>query len=131
MLFSQVNWQFKYALLFHLHSPDDLQEWLQRVGDWETIVKPDLINLVEAYKDRGVNEFAIFGMCWGGKVATLAATELKNEFKAAGLVHPSSVTNEEANGVQIPMYLMPTASEPDMVRHLFAHISSPIIIEFE
>jgi len=96
-------------------SPAELQAWLQRVGDWETIVKPDLINLVEAYRDRGINEVAIFGMCWGGKVATLAATELRDYFKASAIVHPASVANSEADGVEIPMFLMPTANEPDMV----------------
>jgi len=100
---------------FPPQNPDDLQQWLQRVGDWETIVKPDLINIVEAYRDKGIHEFAIFGMCWGGKVATLAATELKNYFEASAIVHPASVTNEEADGVEIPMYLMPTQNEPDML----------------
>lgn len=91
------------------------QEWLQRVGNWDSIVKPDLINIVSHYGSDGVVEFAIFGMCWGGKVATLAATHLGDKFKASGLVHPSQVTNEEAVNVTIPMYLMPTQGEPDMV----------------
>lgn len=88
---------------------------MQRVGDWETIVKPDLINIVNHYRNEGVTEFAIFGFCWGGKVSTLASIELSKEFKASALIHPSSVTTEEAFNVTIPMYLMPTQSENDMV----------------
>lgn len=88
---------------------------MDRVGDWDLIIKPDLINLVRHYQSRGIEEFAIFGMCWGGKIATLAAIELSEYFKASGLVHPSSVTDDEANEVQIPMYLMPANNDPDMV----------------
>jgi len=89
--------------------------WIDRVGDWNSIVKPDLINVVQHYQSEGVEEFAIFGFCWGGKVATLASIELSEFFKASALVHPSSVTNDEALDVQIPMYLMPTQNEPDML----------------
>ncbi len=96
-------------------SSTERQEWLQRVGDWDTIVKQDLINTVDYYEKEGVKEFAIFGFCWGGKVSTLASIQLSDKFKASGLVHPSSVTNEEAKDVKIPMYLMPTSGEGDMV----------------
>ncbi|KAJ6638609.1 putative AIM2 family protein C30D10.14 [Pseudolycoriella hygida] len=91
------------------------QQWLQRVGDWDSIVRPDLLSILEYYKTKGVMEFGIFGFCWGGKVATLTATHLSEEFKAAGIVHPSAVTNEEAVGVNIPMYLMPTRNDLDMM----------------
>jgi len=94
--------------------PNDRQEWMDRVGDWNGIIKPDLINIVQYYKSRDVEEFAIFGMCWGGKIATLAAIELSEYFKASGLVHPSSVTDDEAEDVKIPMYLMPASNDPDM-----------------
>lgn len=96
-------------------SATERQQWLARVGDWDTVVKPDLINIVDHYQNAGVTEFAIFGFCWGGKVSTLASIELADRFKASGLVHPSGVLNEEAADVKIPMYLMPTQNEPDMV----------------
>lgn len=85
-------------------------------GDWETVIKPDLLNILEHYRNEGVEEFAIFGFCWGGKQATNAAIELSEHFKASGLVHPSSVTIDEAVDVKIPMYLMPSSGEADMVR---------------
>lgn len=88
---------------------------MDRVGDWDSVVKPDLINVLDHYEKQGVTEFAIFGFCWGGKVATLASIELSDKFKASGLIHPSSVTNDEAVDVKIPMYLMPSGSEADMV----------------
>lgn len=98
-----------------IYRDDERQQWMQRVGDWDTIVKPDLINILNHYEQQGVQEFAIFGFCWGGKVSTLASTELGDRFKASGLVHPSSVTTGEAQGVQIPMYLMPSSNDLDMV----------------
>lgn len=76
---------------------------------------PDLINIVRHYQSQGVEEFAIFGMCWGGKVATLASIHLSDMFKASGLVHPSSVQDDEAVQINIPMYLMPANNDPDMV----------------
>lgn len=96
-------------------SPAERPEWSDRVTDWNRVVKPDLINLVNHYRSRGVEEFAIFGFCFGGKVSTLAAIELSDLFKASGLVHPSSVTDDEAYQVKIPMYLMPSMNEFNMV----------------
>lgn len=93
-----------------------VQEWLDRVGDWDLTVKPDLINLVRHYQEtRGVEEFAIFGMCFGGEIATLASIELSEYFKASGSVHASLVTDDQAEKVLVPMYLMPGSNDPDMV----------------
>ncbi len=97
-------------------SPVQLAAWLQRVGDWDSIIRPDLINIVRHYRNQGVQEFAIFGMCWGGGIGTLAAIELPDYFNASAIVHPSFVTNEQAQSVRMPMYLMPSRDEPDMVK---------------
>jgi len=94
---------------------NDRPEWLARVGDWESVVKPDLINIVSHYKNEGVEEFGIYGMCFGGKVATLASIHLSDLFKASALIHPSLVTNDEAFDVKVPMYLMPAMSDLDML----------------
>lgn len=102
-----------------LISPEDMQNWLQNNGSWDHIVKYDVATVINSFQSRdNISEVGIFGMCWGGKVATLAATEI-DEIKAAGLVHPSSVSNSEADGVRAPMYLCPTKDEPDMVIFLF------------
>lgn len=96
-------------------SPIELAAWLQRVGDWNSIIRPDLINIVRYYQSQGVEEFGIFGMCWGGQIGALSAIELSDYFKASAIVHPSFVTNDQAPTVRIPMYLMPSRDEPDMV----------------
>ncbi len=93
-----------------------VQEWIEGVGGWDLIVKPDLINLVRHYQQtKGVEEFAIFGMCFGGEIATLAAIELSEYFKAGGSVHASLVTDDQLENVRLPMYLMPARTDPDMV----------------
>jgi len=73
-------------------NPVELAAFLQRVGDWNNVVRPDLINIVQYYRNLGVEEFAIFGMCWGGQIAALSAIELFNEFRASATVHPSGMT---------------------------------------
>jgi len=95
--------------------PDDRQEWLDRVGDWNTVVRPDLLNVLSYYTSQGVEEFSIFGMCWGGRQATNSAIELGDFFKAAAIVHPAGVANSEAVNVRIPMYLMPSSNQTDML----------------
>jgi len=99
-------------------NPEEMQEWLQNNGSWDQIVKYDIQTVVNEFSLReNITEVGIFGMCWGGKVATLAATESAG-IKVAGIVHPSSVANSEATGVRVPMYLMPTNDEPDMLPFL-------------
>lgn len=102
----------KNALNF---SPIELEAWLQRYGNWNTTIRPDLINVVRYYQSQGVQEFALFGMCFGGQTGTYAAIELSDYLKATAVVHPRSFSNEQAPLVKIPMYLMPSRDQPDMV----------------
>jgi len=96
-------------------NPEDIQTWLQNNASWDGVVKYDINTVINAFATRdNITEVGIFGMCWGGKISTLAATEI-DEIKVAGLVHPSSVNNSEADGVRAPMYLLPSRSEPDML----------------
>lgn len=98
-----------------IYSPAERAEWVDRVTDWNRIVKPDLINLVQYYRSRGIEEFGILGFCWGGKVAELAAIQMDGSFKASAIIHPSSIVDEEAEEVKIPMYLMPAQGDLEMV----------------
>jgi len=95
--------------------PEDLTTWLQRVANWEAIVRPDLINLINYYRNQGVEEFAIYGFCWGGLIATLSSIELSDYFQASAMIHPSLITIDQAYNVRVPMYLMPSGDEPDML----------------
>jgi len=94
--------------------PSEREEWTARVTDYNKIVKPDLYNLLTYYRSRGIEEFAIFGFCYGAGVSTRAAEELSEHFKVSGIVHPSAVQTEDAYNVKIPMYLMPAKDDIDM-----------------
>lgn len=95
--------------------PEEYAEWSERVANWDTIVQYDIRNIINHYSsEQGISRYGIFGFCWGGKISTMAATHVP-EIKAAGLVHPSSVTNDMAQNVQAPMYLFPCLDDPDFV----------------
>jgi len=98
----------------------ELQDFMNSVGNWEDRVKPDVLAVIEEYTKRGANQFGLFGWCWGGKITTLAASDpdFKGKLGAAALIHPGLVTNDEAPGVQVPMYLMLSKTEPDMVHYM-------------
>lgn len=70
---------------------------------------------MQYYRNKGIEEFGILGFCWGGKVAELAAIHMDELFKASAIIHPSSIVNEEAEQVKIPMYLMPARDDLEMV----------------
>lgn len=96
-------------------SPEDYAEWQERVANWDTIVQYDVQRIIDYYWTTfGIKEVGIFGFCWGGKISTLAASQMPG-IKAAGLVHPSSVTIDMAQDVRAPMYLFPCLDDPDMV----------------
>mmetsp|Transcript_2685 Transcript_2685/g.9122 ORF Transcript_2685/g.9122 Transcript_2685/m.9122 type:complete len:80 (-) Transcript_2685:398-637(-) len=44
---------------------DDFMGWLGKAGDWETVVKPDVLAVVESEKKAGGNPtFGCVGFCW-------------------------------------------------------------------
>lgn len=98
------------------------------MADWDSIIRPDLINIVHYFQSLGVEEFAIFGMCWGGQIATLSAIELSDYFKAGGLVHPAFISNDEAYYVRIPLYLIPTGDGFDMVTSQFINVNVALLL---
>jgi len=110
--FRNVYWDINN---FPPKDPQELVTFINTRGDWEDYVKMDVVNVIEHFKStENVTEFGIYGMCWGGKISTRAAVEVP-EIKAAVLVHPSSVTTDEADEVVAPMYLLPSRGEANML----------------
>lgn len=90
--------------------------FIEEKGNWNKNVKTDVRNVIEHYKTtENITSVGIFGFCWGGRITLDAALEL-DEIKAGGLVHPSLIKNEEAEGVKRPLILLPSKNESDMVR---------------
>ncbi|XP_057524465.1 endo-1,3;1,4-beta-D-glucanase-like isoform X2 [Amaranthus tricolor] len=80
-----------------------LQVWLK---DHEAAkafeeVKP----IVDTLKHKGMHKIGAAGFCWGGKVVALLAQN--DEYIQAGvLLHPSAVTEDDIEGVKVPLAIL-------------------------
>jgi len=95
--------------------PTVIKPWMLKAGSWEDVVKPDVLSLLTHYKKQGVTSFGMFGFCFGGKMSVLAAQHLSEEIKVAGSIHPAMIETDEANNVKIPILLIPSKDEPDLI----------------
>jgi dienelactone hydrolase len=62
-----------------------------------------------------IEEWAVFGTCWGGKLAAMLSTE-GTLFRVAGQAHPSLIEIGDAEKVAIPMVVLPSVDEVPEVR---------------
>jgi len=93
----------------------ETNRFIAELGNWTVTAERDTRMLMDHYRQmQNATEFGIFGFCWGGYAATHAAITLP-EMRGSGLVHPSLVANSDAIGVQIPMYLLPSRDEVNML----------------
>ncbi|ODM97694.1 putative AIM2 family protein C30D10.14 [Orchesella cincta] len=100
---------------FPIADQEEVDAWVEQYASWNGVAKPDVQNIINHFRTtENITEFGIFGMCYGGLISTMAATEI-NEVKAAGWVHPTYVTTEMANDVKVPMCLLPTLNDPDYI----------------
>jgi dienelactone hydrolase len=76
-----------------------------------------MLETIKFYKrEFNVKSVGIYGFCWGGKITVYVASDSDfPELMGIGLVHPSRVSNEEADDVKVPAILLPSSDEPDMV----------------
>nr|CDN29925.1 Putative protein of unknown function [Podospora anserina] len=69
---------------------------------------------VKALKEKtGVQEWAILGFCWGGKVVSLVTSGDQNPFVVGAECHPAMVDPKEAEGIKIPLILLASKEEPE------------------
>lgn len=67
--------------------------------------------LEEIQKQRsGIEEWAVVGFCWGGKIVNLSSQQ-GTPFKAAAACHPAMVDPSDAPGVTIPYAMLPSMDE--------------------
>jgi len=80
-------------------------------------VKSDLLTTMNYYRETAnVTSFGLYGFCWGGKMIVYACADSDFEgINAIGLVHPSRLVNQDANGINASALLLPSNAEPDMV----------------
>jgi dienelactone hydrolase len=79
---------------------------------------PKIAPLMEAIKKANpqIEDWAILGFCWGGKIAALVSQE-GSLFKASGQCHPSLLERADAAKVTIPMVVLPSLDEVPEVSH--------------
>ncbi|XP_040996033.1 endo-1,3;1,4-beta-D-glucanase-like isoform X2 [Juglans microcarpa x Juglans regia] len=70
--------------------------------------------IIAALKSKGASAIGAAGFCWGGKVALKLASS--TDIKAAVLLHPSRVTEDDINDVKVPIAIL--GAEKD-------HVSPP------
>eukprot|EP00752_Nemacystus_decipiens_P008120 g7260.t1 len=94
----------------------ELGAWFGTTGDWETAIRPTYTATVAYMKEhKGAQDLGCAGFCWGGKMAMQAAALGSEEagVKAAANVHPAMLSPELAEGVRVPMLIMPSGDDPD------------------
>ncbi|KAG7996266.1 hypothetical protein I3843_01G150300 [Carya illinoinensis] len=81
--------------------------------------------IIAALKSKGASAIGAAGFCWGGKVAVKLASS--TDIKAAVLLHPSRVTEDDINDVKVPIAILGAEkdhfSPPEQLKHFGEKLS--------
>ncbi|MCJ1452530.1 hypothetical protein MMC28_002873 [Mycoblastus sanguinarius] len=92
-------------------------------------VIPSIIKDIEVESKGTINKWASVGLCWGGKVATIASGA-KTPFVAAVSTHPAMVDPKDGPAITIPFALLASMHEDaQAVKEFAAAIKSEKHIE--
>lgn len=103
----------------------------QAVPDKSLEKIPSIVSKANELAPSGRFEsWAILGHCWGGKIATLAASADGKLFRAAVQCHPAMLDPEDAKKLTVPMALLASKDEPtEDVRAFEAGLAVPHLVE--
>lgn len=89
-------------MLGHTLDRDEFGKWVGSAGDWDSVVHPATVSVMEHMKEhRGAEVFGLMGFCWGGKIAMKAAALGPDSgIKATATVHPAMLSVELAEAVR-------------------------------
>ncbi|KAI8818509.1 dienelactone hydrolase [Fimicolochytrium jonesii] len=66
--------------------------------------QPDLLAVVEHLRNtESIANIGAYGLCWGGKLVILTASQNPTAFSAIAQVHPARMEPEDAEGLTIPL----------------------------
>jgi len=96
---------------------------------YEDVLKPRFESVIQAMKQKGVEQFYLAGCCWGGWAACKLLADpvafSSSTFVCGAIFHPS-ITLEEAkyggdtlalvSAVSTPLLFMPAGNDPDLYR---------------
>ena len=119
------------------YPPGDDKEKQEKLGAWfkERASPPQALERIskvidELKKSRGVEEWAICGFCWGGKIVNLSSQK-GSLFKVGASVHPAMVAAEDAKAATIPIIMLPSKDEPkEDVEAWQKEIKTPSVVEW-
>ncbi|CAO2838418.1 unnamed protein product [Amaranthus hypochondriacus] len=94
-----------------------IQVWIKDHGPDKGFeeVKP----IIESLKQKGMCKIGAVGFCWGAKVVALLA-QSDEYIQAGAFLHPSFVTEDDINGLKVPVAIL--GAETD-------HISPPELVK--
>lgn len=78
---------------------DDLMGWLATFN-YETVVKPAVVQQIEKLQFQGVTNIHSIGFCWGGRQSLNLQNDGLTQFAASA--HPSFLTDEDGANVKGP-----------------------------
>ena len=67
----------------------------------------ELKSVASTLKSEGYTHISLYGFCWGGKVATVAAGE-KDLFESVAIVHPAMLDVKDVDGIEVPFGFYPS-----------------------
>ncbi|PVF95600.1 hypothetical protein CPB86DRAFT_863715 [Serendipita vermifera] len=83
-----------------------------------TTTLPGIINLAKLLRDDGVTKLYIYGLCWGGKIATLTGThtmnidgESKPVVDGTAAIHPAMMSVADAAELKVPIAVYASGDE--------------------
>ncbi|KAF9091921.1 hypothetical protein BGX29_010678 [Mortierella sp. GBA35] len=91
--------------------------WIGQHGDFEkNHIKEIVLAAVEDLRKAGCTTFSLIGQCWGVLMAAKVVSEDDGAFfLAAGGPHPSFISLETTKDVKVPLILLPSKDESDLV----------------
>ncbi|KAJ3158726.1 hypothetical protein HDU86_002691 [Geranomyces michiganensis] len=79
-------------------------------GDFQKRI-PDLHALATALRAGGARRVGVYGLCWGGKLAALAAGTHNGDFDAVAQAHPTQFDADDYRAVTVPIASFPAESD--------------------
>ena len=75
------------------------QEWFSTVASVPD-AKKDVEAVAQELKKNGAEKLGLYGLCWGGKITSLAGYE-GTLFSGVAIVHPAMVNGEDSKGLTV------------------------------
>ncbi|KAJ5608719.1 Dienelactone hydrolase [Penicillium herquei] len=73
---------------------------------------PKIVEEANKLAPAGKYDWAMLGLCWGGKITALTVAGDNQIFKAAAQVHPAMVDPNDAKTIKVPFAVLASKDEP-------------------